>query len=203
MRDVIRGIMGGLLTAVLFFGPAAPLYAAAGNVGSRGAEGADAIIHLWADQGDDAVDKWTIEVEASGDDFTINAGSTEVLNIDTNGTVTIPLGTIAITDSMTVGDTLTVSGQYAVVGPNAGTNYLVQSGTSTNGATVTFEIAFSSATVPVVSAWYTDTLASGASNATVWGASEVSNQFVVATGQAAPVGAPATNVSWFAIGVRP
>jgi len=133
MRDVIRGIMGGLLTAVLFFGPAAPLYAAAGNVGSRGAEGADAIIHLWADQGDDAVDKWTIEVEASGDDFTINAGSTEVLNITTNGVLaftggqaTLEDGSLASAVSVPTNSTLQLEGIVNQLSAAGGANNATQ-----------------------------------------------------------------------------
>ena len=57
-------------------------------------EANDATLVLDADQGDDTADTWTIESEASGNDLSIMNGTTEVLNLTSGGTLTLPAGGI-------------------------------------------------------------------------------------------------------------
>jgi hypothetical protein len=86
----------------------------------------------------------------------------------------------------------TVDGKYAVVGPDASTGLMIQAGTGagvTNGATVTFPVAFASA--PTVS------LGAYESTDTVPYPSSVTPSNFVVNGQAEKV------QGWTAIGARP
>jgi hypothetical protein len=90
------------------------------NVKVVGGESTDAILKMYADQGDDTDDQWSIEAEANGDDLTINNGAVEVINVTTGGNVSV-IGTFAATGAQTfTGNTtvrnLTVSTNASVGG---------------------------------------------------------------------------------------
>ncbi len=60
--------------------------------GVRGEDSRDAELRLYADEGDDAGDKWSIVSQASGNDLSFQNNSVEKMNLDTSGNLTVTGG---------------------------------------------------------------------------------------------------------------
>jgi cytoskeletal protein CcmA (bactofilin family) len=111
-RQLLVVLLGCACIAAIAYGATVAGYIAT--------ESEDAVISLAADDADDTLDTWTIEVEASGNDFTLNNGSgTEVFNLDTSGNLQID-GTLTSAGGSTFGDLtcddLTVNSNAVVTG---------------------------------------------------------------------------------------
>ena len=77
----------------------------------RNTEGLDGKVHIQADDGDEAADKGTIELEAADNDLTFNIGVTEVAKIDTSGNFTaIGSGTFTGSGGISTSGTMLFTG---------------------------------------------------------------------------------------------
>jgi len=115
------------------------LLVAAGNVGIgtttpevlfevQGAEGADALIRLDADDGDDDADTWTIESEAADNDLSFVNHTTEVMKLTSSGALTV-VGAIAANGGITFDASTDTLGAFTFGGTvDAGSNILTNIG---------------------------------------------------------------------------
>lgn len=109
----------------------------------KGREGGDATLYLWADDGDDATDKWSIVSQASGNNLSFQSNAVEKASLTTAGGLTVTnltdsgLTTTRVPFASTGGllvddadmtfatDTLTITKiattQTTITGPTAGT----------------------------------------------------------------------------------
>ena len=60
--------------------------------GVKGVEGGDAALYIWADEGDNAGDKWSIVAQASDNDLSFQNNSVEKFKVDTSGNITVTGG---------------------------------------------------------------------------------------------------------------
>lgn len=108
MRKYMIGLVATLLVLVCFGAYAEP------PVGIKGSEAGEALLYMWADQGDDADDKAVIAITTGGNlSIRGTSGTNEVFSLDlSTGTLTLDGGTTV--GGALAGTTLDVSGQADV-----------------------------------------------------------------------------------------
>ncbi|MBI3336644.1 hypothetical protein HYZ98_03720, partial [Candidatus Peregrinibacteria bacterium] len=88
------------------------LLTVSGGLVSVGAqEGGDAVLRLFADDGDDAADRWVFESEATGNDLSVLNAAVEVLNLTTAGALQVDSNVTIGSAGAGVDYTLTFDGE--------------------------------------------------------------------------------------------